>query len=355
MNSSIYKDNCNFCKLDNQICYKAITKVHLNDLKKYGFLDYFAYILYPPNLLVGPIVNYSSFIFQINTQCRSQLNSEKCVYLVISGFLMIISILYQNLMKPSYFYNFLTTPPSSWGTTNNINSFLDLCCLLFMFSVHLIIRYASVLRLSRAVCWVDGIQTSNVVDAVVLISTNLENFVKNWNRSLSDWFERYVYIKLGGKKYKALAILLVYLLLASLTHPSTGRFAFSIVLSLILISELNIRNQIKSILDDSSNLKLALKIVVVAIYQLTFTLLLICGVETNYSNLLSIFWELWMITTILDCFITVAAITPFTMLCYYIQMKSINEIEEKKNAEIAINQISLSSGIESNKPEHVPS
>jgi len=212
----------------------------------YSYMNYIAYVLYPPLYIAGPIITFNDFMWQV-----SVLPS----YLAVNE--MLKSVLQQR--RP--------TPISSRSTMKYllrfIISFMTMEFILhFMYVVaikdrkawvgagpaqismigfwNLIIVWLKLLipwRFFRLWALMDGIDPPENMVRCMANNYSTLGFWRSWHRSYNLWVIRYIYIPLGGANNVVVNTVLVFSFVA-LWHDLTFRLlAWGWLVSLFIIPE----------------------------------------------------------------------------------------------------------------------
>jgi D-alanyl-lipoteichoic acid acyltransferase DltB (MBOAT superfamily) len=201
------KHQCDEC--DRQFyCLKNLENASVS-LKDFTLINYLIYIFYPPIYFSGPTILFNSFIFQINNIDNSRHQklfiSEKIIYIIRYIFVFICfeifnSFIYVNAYLTNSYNKFL------WG------EFDYYTCALFCFFLLIFIwfKFTIIWRTSRTWAWLDGILTEENMNRCIINNYSYEGFWRAWHRSFNVWLTRYIYIPLGGSKYKIYNIWIVF-------------------------------------------------------------------------------------------------------------------------------------------------
>ena len=318
--TSLNIDHCDKCN-QNNFCQASLQKLQLFRLENYNLLNYLCYVYYPALYFTGPIINYSSFIFQINTQYNSKLRSTKCFYLIIS-LLLLGSIEFLNyFINPYFSFMYIFSRYDFGKALSNELSLISIFSLLFYLFLYLILKYSFIWKISRCISLLDGIETEENISIRILTITSLREFNQIFNKSLYNWILKYIYFPFGGRSYKTINIIVIYLLTSLFTNFTFTKVIFSVVISLIFITELNSRNQINQFLGTSLSLKL-LKIVGYSIYFIILLLIFIGGyVFTSYVSFFKVIINIWEVDKTYNMFFVIMLYIPCFSLISYIKNK----------------------------------
>jgi len=81
----------------------------------------------------------------------------------------------------------------------------------FGYMAYLWLKFCVIWRLFRLWSLLDDIDVYDNQKRCVFISYSFEFFWRSWHRSFNRWLVRYVYVPLGGRKYKYLSLILVFI------------------------------------------------------------------------------------------------------------------------------------------------
>ena len=207
------KSHCMEC-YDGNFCTKCLEKTVIGEKDKinehFKFIDFLAYVFYPPLLFSGPLINYNSFIFQLNIYKQSQHNilikMNKILYLLKIVFLFIIMEVYNHYLFPMFFFKikYISFEPSA---DVSLFYYIFICLNILTF---LWFKFSIIWKFFRFCAWCDGIYTEENMNRFIYNIYSLESFFRGINRSLNRWLVRYIYIPFGGKNKKYLNIWIVF-------------------------------------------------------------------------------------------------------------------------------------------------
>jgi len=202
-NMHIY--NCKeWCAKEN-FCQKYLTNAEIN-IDDFSFVNYLAYIFYPPLYFTGPIITFNSFMFQIKTQFK-YLNgrSEKIYYLLRYIALFISFEIYNSL----FYTNAVMTNSNNKHIRDKLDNYtLILSC--FSLLIFLWFKFSVIWKGARLWAWLDGINTEENMNRCMMNNYCFQDFWRAWHRSFNQWLIRYIYIPLGGEKYMFIIIWILF-------------------------------------------------------------------------------------------------------------------------------------------------
>lgn len=172
-----------------QIMY--LVNVYKKNIEKVRLLDYLAYILYFPKLLMGPIVEPTELISQMNDSELKHINWDNISY----G----IKIFSFGLFKKMILADTFSTAVA-WGYAN-----VDAATSMDWFLVMLFYTFEIYFDFSGYSDMAIGVSTMLNIDLPMNFDSpykalSIRDFWKRWHISLTGFLTRYIYIPLGGSK-----------------------------------------------------------------------------------------------------------------------------------------------------------
>lgn len=172
-----------------QIMY--LVNVYKKNIEKVHLLDYLAYILYFPKLLMGPIVEPTELISQINDPELHQVNWDNISY----GIKIFSFGLFKKMLLADTF-----STAVAWGYAN-----VDAATSMDWFLVMLFYTFEIYFDFSGYCDMAVGVSTMLNIDLPINFDSpykalSIRDFWKRWHISLTGFLTRYVYIPLGGSK-----------------------------------------------------------------------------------------------------------------------------------------------------------
>ncbi|EAU84610.2 glycerol transporter [Coprinopsis cinerea okayama7 len=194
----------------------------------YSYMNYLAYVLYPPLYIAGPIMTFNDFMWQHRRPIVVELQST-LRYLIrfLISFLTMEFILH-------FMYVVAIKDENAWqGFTPGQISLIGFWNLIIVW-LKLLIPW----RFFRLWAMMDGILAPENMVRCMANNYSTMGFWRSWHRSYNLWIIRYIYIPLGGSKNVILNTLLVFSFVA-LWHDLTFRLlAWGWLISLFIIPEL---------------------------------------------------------------------------------------------------------------------
>lgn len=182
-------------------------------LRDFNLKTYFAYTLYSPLYLAGPILSFNDFVFQ----SRHCLTTTTTVRTFLYCLRFLVALLCMELvLHYSYAVAIIKSSPS-WTQYTPYQ-----LAMLGYFNLHAVwLKLLIPWRFSRLWALVDGLDAPE--NMVRCMSNNYSTlaFWRGWHRSLNRWIVRYIYVPLGGngdRKFKTMVNVLVVFTFIALWH-----------------------------------------------------------------------------------------------------------------------------------------
>ena len=209
-----------------------------------NLLSYFAYTLYFPLHIGGPMISFHDWMSQvkINLINQNEHNDEKYrrkesklswIMLYIARLFACV-VIHQVMM---YYFGQMNVKTISYALLGNGNYtpkksmiFVNLFCLGYVELYFLYLEHLIAWRILRIWAIIgDNIITVENMPHCISNTLNVETFWRNWHASVNIWNIRYIYLPLGGKsengnKYRYLINIALVFSFTVLWH---GRFEYS--------------------------------------------------------------------------------------------------------------------------------
>lgn len=199
-----------------QIAYVVASE--RGELENNSLIDYLAYILFFPKLLMGPIIDPVDFMYQLNQNGRKKPDiTSISVGIKIFSFGLIKKVLFADTFAKAV----------SWAYTN-FESATSMDCILLVVFYTFEIYFDFSGYSDMAV----GVSTMINIDLPINFDSpykaiSIRDFWKRWHISLTSFLTKYVYIPLGGsRKGKLLTYVntIIVFLLSGLWHGANWTF-----------------------------------------------------------------------------------------------------------------------------------
>ena len=154
-------------------------------------IDYLAYILYFPKLLMGPLMDPEDFSKQINDESVKKLDLEN-----ISNGLKIFSFgLFKKMLLADTF-----SKAVGWGWENlDTATSIDLILVMLFYTFEIYFDFSGYSDMAVGVSAMLNIKLPINFDSPYK-AISIRDFWKRWHISLTSFFTKYIYIPLGGNR-----------------------------------------------------------------------------------------------------------------------------------------------------------
>ncbi|OCL12478.1 glycerol:H+ symporter-like protein [Glonium stellatum] len=156
----------------------------------YSFRNYFAYTLYSPLYLTGPIITFNDYISQLRYRPYSINRTRTTLYAIR----FIIALLTMEIMIHYMYMVAIFKSQPSW----NIYTPFQLSMLGFFNLNHIWLKLLLPWRFFRLWALLDGIDPPENMVRCMSDNYSAMAFWRGWHRSFNRWVTRYIYIPLGG-------------------------------------------------------------------------------------------------------------------------------------------------------------
>jgi D-alanyl-lipoteichoic acid acyltransferase DltB (MBOAT superfamily) len=211
-------ENLNINLSENE--YLKILTNSILDLKEFNLLNYFIYIFYPPVYFSGPTILFNSFITQINYKFHNENNNNnknpfsyimKLIYLIRFIF---VTICFSYFNRYIYVNLFLTNSNNSHILQNDKFNYYSYSLFCFFLLIFIWFKFTVIWRSARVYAMFDNILTEENMNRCMYNNYCFEGFWRAWHRSFNVWLIRYIFIPLGGSKYKFINIWIIFTFVA---------------------------------------------------------------------------------------------------------------------------------------------
>ncbi|KAG8864787.1 glycerol transporter [Tulasnella sp. 330] len=200
-------------------------------LDEYSLINYFAYAIYPPLYIAGPIMSFNNFMWQMRRPVDMRFRSTLIYLLRFVGCLMTMELILH------YMYVVAIKDTNAWwgGTPAEI-SLVGFWNLVIVW-LKLLIPW----RFFRLWALADGVDAPENMVRCVANNYSILGFWRSWHRSYNIWLTRYLYVPLGGMDRRITSTLLVFTFVALWHDLSFKLLAWGWLVSLFIIPELTAR------------------------------------------------------------------------------------------------------------------
>ncbi|KAI4281093.1 MAG: hypothetical protein L6R35_005747 [Caloplaca aegaea] len=156
----------------------------------YSFRNYFAYVLYSPLYLTGPILTFNDFISQLRYTPRSISRDRTTLYAIR----FLFSLLTMEVMLHYLYAVAVSKSQPAW----NVYTPFQFSMLGYFSLHHIWLKLLLPWRFFRLWALLDGIDPPENMVRCMSDNYSALAFWRGWHRSFNRWIVRYIYIPLGG-------------------------------------------------------------------------------------------------------------------------------------------------------------
>ena len=168
-----------------------LVAIYRKELKKVSIFDYFAYILYFPKLIMGPLAEPTDFMEQLNNPALKRFDVDNFA----SGIkLFSLGLLKKMLLADTF------AKAVSWGFKNTgTASAGDLFLVMLFYTFEIYFDFSGYSDMAIGVSRMINIELPMNFNSPYK-ALSIRDFWKRWHMSLTSFLTRYVYFPLGGSR-----------------------------------------------------------------------------------------------------------------------------------------------------------
>ncbi len=172
-----------------QIAYLAA--VYRGELERTELIDYLAYILYFPKLLMGPLTEPVDFIAQLNDPTAKRVNNDHIAQgLKIFSFGLLKKVILADTFAAAF----------AWGCENiDVLTSMDCFVVMLAYTFEIYFDFSGYSDMAVGVSRMLNITLPMNFDSPYK-ALSVRDFWKRWHISLTNFFTKYLYIPLGGSR-----------------------------------------------------------------------------------------------------------------------------------------------------------
>ncbi len=172
-----------------QIAYIVATE--RGELESNSIIDYLAYILYFPKLVMGPIIDPVDFISQLHQDSRKRVNITN----ISIGIKMFSLGLIKKVLLADTFAKAV-----SWAYANmDVTTSMDCVLLMLFYTFEIYFDFSGYSDMAVGVSSLFNIDLPMNFDSPYK-AVSIRDFWKRWHISLTIFLTKYIYIPLGGSR-----------------------------------------------------------------------------------------------------------------------------------------------------------
>lgn len=188
---------------------------------------YFAYVLYPPLLLAGPIMTFNDFSWQVFSPLKIKVTY--CITYAVRWTLALLSMeLLQHLIH---------VVAIKEARVLDKLSVHAVCYVSFWNLMLLWLKLLVVWRFFRLAALFDGIDCQDNMGRCMVNNHSVAGFWRGWHRSFNAWIVRYMYIPLGGSAKGHLNAWPIFFFVAIWHDVDIRLLSWALLIGLVLVIE----------------------------------------------------------------------------------------------------------------------
>ncbi|KAF2758162.1 MBOAT-domain-containing protein [Pseudovirgaria hyperparasitica] len=159
----------------------------------YNFSNYFAYALYAPLYLTGPIITFNDFLSQLRYRSPSITKDRTIMY----GVRFVVVLLTMEIMIHFMYMVAIFHAKPDWSAYTPF----QLSMLGYFNLNHIWLKLLIPWRFFRLWALVDGIDPPENMVRCMSDNYSALAFWRGWHRSFNRWIVRYIYVPIGGSGF----------------------------------------------------------------------------------------------------------------------------------------------------------
>lgn len=232
-----HNEKCDECK-NEVFCLRFRMESHG---KRFGLMCFVGYCFYPPLYLAGPTLTYNAWISQVENP--QQTYDLKRIFIYILRFIGMFFLLLW------FIHNFYF--PTIANNSNNryiLDGFTpyELIIASYFILNWIWLKFTIIWRYFRIWALFDGIESPENINRCMSNNYCFEGFWRSWHRSFNQWLIRYLFIPLGGSRYKVINIWIVFGFVAIWHELNLTLLAWGWGMCLFIVPEIMIKSYFAS-------------------------------------------------------------------------------------------------------------
>lgn len=210
----------------------------LPSLDDYDLVTYLAYVFYPPLYLAGPIMTFHDFAWQLRQPVAIGQDQLMSYGKRFAADWLSLEVVTHTLYLNSVAKYGLGLKYSHRGLRYE---FFEVALTGFWVLCFMWLKFATIWRFFRLVALVDGMEPPENMKRCFANNYDVEGFWKGWHSSYNAWLVRYMYIPLGGTRWRLLNIWPIFMFVALWHDLELRLMAWAWLVCLAFIPELLIK------------------------------------------------------------------------------------------------------------------
>ncbi|GLI66085.1 hypothetical protein VaNZ11_009807 [Volvox africanus] len=208
---------------------RALTDAPL-PLPYYSLLPFLEYVLYPPLYIAGPIITFNSFAAQRMLKRQSLLGPRQVLAYALRAALawgclegLTHALPYNSIAKHRVLDRLAAAATAAmsrsggsdvgrlppWAPQPVHYAITGYWVLIFMW-----LKFTVIWRFFRLVSLLDGVVPPENMTRCVCNNYDIEGFWRSWHASYNRWLVRYMYVPMGGSRWRAANVWVIFTFVA---------------------------------------------------------------------------------------------------------------------------------------------
>eukprot|EP00760_Papus_ankaliazontas_P020771 PhM_4_TR18505/c0_g1_i1/m.56647 len=224
-----HADRCDDCTEFEGPCYSLRVSCP-RKRTEYTLVNYLGYVLYFPTYFGGPTTTFNAWV------SHATLEQQRFTQRDIIKYAIRLINLYVWLEVSLHFVH-INAIRSLRAETFGQLSPGELAAIGFYTLNFLWMKFAFIWRFCRLVALIDGVEVPENMLRCWANNYLVTGFWRNWHSSFNKWIVRYMYVPLGGSRYKALNVWPIFTFVAFWHDITLQLFQWAWVMSLFFLPE----------------------------------------------------------------------------------------------------------------------
>lgn len=183
-----------------------LSSLYKEEIKDFNVLDYLAYILFFPKIMMGPLIEYDVFISQLNDVSRKSFNLDN----FLKGIKMFAFGLFKKVIIADLFAVVV-----NYGFSHVVDLHsLDVLLLMLSYTFEIYFDFSGYSDMAIGISLVLNFDIPANFDSPYK-ATSFRDFWRRWHMTLTNFLKKYIYIPLGGNR-KGVVLTIVNVLIVFL-------------------------------------------------------------------------------------------------------------------------------------------
>jgi D-alanyl-lipoteichoic acid acyltransferase DltB (MBOAT superfamily) len=178
----------------------------------YGLLLFLAYVFYVPLFVAGPVMTYNCWVSHLLVPQRTHSLGR-----IARGLAGVLALGLAFDYSLHYIYVYAINEGLYWQAWDMRGwelNWTGMGTLVFMW-----LKFTVIWRFFRYWAMLDGFEAPENMTRCVQNNNNFTDFWRGWHASFNRWNIRYIYLPLGGKRYQAAVLCLIFLFVGQWHEP----------------------------------------------------------------------------------------------------------------------------------------